>query len=322
MTPLERFAGFACASGLVVFSLLAQGCGKQPIMSPPDTVIAPPPPPPPSPPAPPPPPPSVVLTVAGNIATCSGVHDDLTSRLLDSLPGYVFTAGDNAFDNGTAQEYAECFGGSWGRHKSRIYAALGNHEYNTGNADGTFDYFGERAGPRGLGYYSVNVGDWHIIVLNDNAAFVPFGPTDTQTEWLREDLKANTRRCTMAIWHAPLFLSSRTENYTMNRSRQLFWDMLYLAGADVVVNGHQHHYERMAPMDPAGNPDSNGIRQFNVGTGGESTIMPDVAIHPQSQTRSIAFGVLKLTLREHDYDWQFLSIPGETYTDAGSGRCR
>ncbi|HXV85058.1 MAG TPA: PKD domain-containing protein [Gemmatimonadales bacterium] len=265
----------------------------------------------------------VVLAGAGNIATCGTNNDEATAKLLDALPGFVVVLGDNAYPGGTAGSYDNCFHPTWGRHRTRTAAVvLGNHEYSAGNADATFDYFGERAGPRGQGYYSFDRGDWHVIVLNDNASHVPYDAGSAQDTWLQADLAANTRRCTIALWHTPLFLSSNSSGYTTNPSRKILWDRLHAAGADIVVNGNQHHYERMAPMTPAGvRDDGAGIRQFNAGTGGESKALPTVAIHPNSEVRASSYGVLRLTLRSDGYDWQFLSIAGDPFTDSGSGTC-
>lgn len=265
---------------------------------------------------------SVVITMAGNIATCGTANDDLTATLLDTLPGYVFALGDNVVPNGTLDAYNNCYEPSWGRHKERTYAVLGNHEYGAGNADGAFTYFGESAGPAGLGYYSFDLGEWHIIVLNDNDAFVPYGPGSAQFEWLQADLAATTKQCTMALWHDPYFLSSNTAGFMVRPTRKLLWDVLYGAGVDVVVNSGQHHYERMTPMNPTGTPDeANGIRQFNVGTGGESLSEPTVAIHANSEARAAVYGVLTMRLRGTGYDWQFLAVPGASFTDSGSGTC-
>lgn len=264
-----------------------------------------------------------VLTGAANIAVCSSQNDEATAQILDGTPGTVIALGDNAMRNGTLANYASCYDPTWGRHKGRTYAALGNHDYDSSaTADGAFDYFGARAGPRPLGYYSVDVGAWHVIVLNDNDAFVPFGAGSAQEQWLANDLAQNTAQCTMAVWHQPRFLSSNTAGFTERPTRKVLWDRLYAAGVDVVLNGHQHHYERMAPMTPTGvRDDATGIRQFNVGTGGESVELPTVTVHPNSEVRAGVFGVLKLTLRPTRYDWEFVPIAGEAFRDAGSGTC-
>ncbi|MBI4421954.1 MAG: PKD domain-containing protein [Gemmatimonadetes bacterium] len=261
--------------------------------------------------------PEIVLG-AGNIATCGTDNDAATALVLDGQTGTVMPLGDNTL-HGTAADYASCYDPTWGRHQGRSYSVMGNHEYGPGTADPTFDYFGDRAGPRDKGYYSFDLGAWHVIVLND---MIPFGSGSEQEVWLRQDLAANTKRCTLAAWHAPRFLSSQTTGFTDRPSRKILWDDLYAAGADLVLNAQQHHYERLAPMDPAGNLDpARGIREFNVGTGGQSVELPTVAIHPNSEVRGAAFGVIKLTLRVGGYDWEFLAIGGQSFTDSGSGTC-
>lgn len=263
--------------------------------------------------------PEVVLT-AGDIASCGGDNDEATAQLLDRIPGTVLALGDNTV-HGTAVDYASCYDPTWGRHKTRTYTLLGNHEYAPGNADATFDYFGDRAGPRGKGYYSFDLGAWHIVVLNDNATFVPFAAGSEQEQWLRQDLAANSKRCTLAMWHAPRFLSSSEAGFTERPTRKVLWDDLYAAGAELVLNAQEHHYERFPQLDPDGRPDPvRGMREFNVGTGGESTAMPTV-INPNSEARSADFGVLKLTLRPDGYDWEFVPIAGASFTDSGSGTC-
>jgi len=263
------------------------------------------------------------LIGAGNIASCSSdaqARARATAALMDTITGTVFTAGDNAFENGTLSDYQNCYEPSWGHLKGRTRATLGNHEYyGSSSANGSFDYWGDRVGPRGLGYYSYDLGDWHVIHLNDNIAF---SSGSAQDQWLVADLARTTKACVIAIWHNPRFLSSNVAGWTSNGSAKILWDRLYAAGADVVVNGQQHDYERFAPMRPDGTPDAQyGIRQFNVGTGGESTFRPTVAIHPSSQAIGSDFGVLKLTLGAGTYSWKFMPIPGRSFTDAGSGSC-
>lgn len=265
---------------------------------------------------------AVVFSGAGNIATCGTNNDELTAQLLDDLPGYVFALGDQVIPRGNADSaYTACYEPSWGRHKSRTYAVLGNHEYGTGSADGTFRYFGQRSGDASQGYYSFDLGAWHVIVLNDNIDYVPLGAGSAQDAWLQADLAANTKKCTIAMFHQPYYLSSNTPGFTVRPTRRSVWRTLYAADVDVILNGHQHHYERMRAMDPEGNPDdAKGMVQFNVGTGGESIAMPTV-ISPFSESRGAVYGVLKLTLRATGYDWQFLAVPGASFTDSGSGTC-
>ncbi|PYP43187.1 MAG: hypothetical protein DMD43_00070, partial [Gemmatimonadetes bacterium] len=270
-----------------------------------------------------------IFVGAGNIGDCNATTDDATGALLDSIPGTVFTLGDNAFPRGGPADYANCFGPAWGRHKARTWATLGNHDYDTGTATAAFAYWGDRVGPNGTGYYSVNIGSWHVIVVNDagkysaNNTYSPWADGSPQEQWLRADLAANTQPCTLAMWHVPLFLSSNDLGYTVNDSHRNLWNDLFAARADVVLNGQQHHYERMAPMRPDGTrDDSLGIRQFNVGTGGgDGTVLPTLAIHPNSEVRAAAFGVLKLSLYPDHVEWQFVPVPGETFTDSGTQAC-
>ena len=264
-----------------------------------------------------------VILAAGNIATCSSTNDEATAALLDDLEGTVFTLGDNAFPSGSAEAYTTCYDASWGRHKNRTYAVLGNHEYVAGTAQHSFDYFGDRAGPP-VGYYSLDLGDWHIIVLNIHDYSVgeqlPFEGS-AQDSWLQADLAANSKPCTLAMWHAPRFFSSNTLNYTSNAYVTAVWNRLYAAGVDVVLNGHQHQYERFPPMTPTGARDEvRGIRQFNAGTGGESVEMP-IAFADQSEILSDAFGVLKLTLDNGHYTWEFVPVVPGQLSDTGSGTC-
>jgi PKD repeat protein len=269
---------------------------------------------------------AVTVLTAGDIAECgSNNRDEETAKLIDAElvnhPGAVlFTLGDNAYPNGRTQDYANCYNPTWGRHKARTYANLGNHEYDTGNATATWDYFGDRAGPRGKGYYSVDLGDWHIIVLNDNKSFVPFAAGSAQDQWLVADLAANTKPCIMAIWHQARFYSSDNST-TVRSSWKILWDRLWAAGADVVLHGHQHRYERFAPMRPDGTrDDASGIRQFIVGTGGEGTGEP-LTIAANSEAVAATIGIMKLTLGSGGYDWVFKPIPGHTFTDSGSATC-
>lgn len=267
---------------------------------------------------------NIVFMGAGNIGDCGSQNDNRTAALINAEPGaVVFTLGDNAFPNGTGGDYDSCYSPSWGQFKSRTHPTLGNHEYSMGNADGAFDYFGDAAGQRGKGWYSYDVGQWHVIVLNDNLTFVQFGPGSEQGQWLASDLAANTKKCTIAMWHVPLWQSSNTSGGLSNSERKPLWDALYAAGVEIVLNAQPHHYERLKPMTPSGSVDeARGIREFIVGTGGgEGTILPTVAIHPNSEVRSDVFGVLKLTLKPDSYDWAFVPIAGQSFSDSGSGTC-
>lgn len=237
--------------------------------------------------------------------------------MLDGIPGTVFTTGDNAYMDGSLKNFAECYEPNWGRHKNRTYPSPGNHEYHTSGAAGYFQYYGSRAGPPGLGYYSFNLGNWHIVSLNSNVARAA---GSAQLTWLRTDLENNRRLCTLAYWHHPLFSSGPNGP---DGSMRDTWRLLHEFNVDVVMNGHEHLYERFAPQDPDGQPDAaRGIRQFTVGTGG--AVLYGLAVRrPNSEALISAYGVLKLTLRASDYQWQFIPTSGSgSAGDAGTDRCR
>jgi hypothetical protein len=258
-----------------------------------------------------------VLVGAGDIADCGQSGDEATADLLDGIPGTVFTTGDNAYESGTAAQFAECYDPGWGRHKDRTRPVPGNHDYGTTGASG---YFGEAAGDPSKGYYSYDLGGWHVVAVNSNCEQVGgCGPGSPMVSWLKRDLAANPTDCTLAYWHHPLFSSGEHGNETRMRA---VWSTLYRANADVVVNGHDHDYERFAPQTPGGKLDrARGIREFVVGTGGRE-LRPFDGVKPNSRARSArAFGVLKLTLGAHAYNWKFVPVAGETFTDSGTGRC-
>lgn len=257
-----------------------------------------------------------VLVGAGDIAKCTLQGDEATADLLDGIAGTVFTAGDNAYEDGTVQEFLDCYDPSWGRHKARTRPSAGNHEYNTAGADGYYGYFGSAAGDPAEGYYSYELGDWHVVVLNSNIAR---DATSPQIAWLTNDLAASSAQCTVAYWHHPRFTSGF---HRSDESVGPMWDVLHAAGAEVVINGHDHHYERFGPQDPAGNADPDtGIREFIVGTGG-TDLFPAPFLESNSEVRSAnSHGVLKLTLRSGAYDWEFIPVAGATFTDSGTGVC-
>ena len=197
----------------------------------------------------------VVLVGAGDIALCDGMNDEATAALLAERPGVVFTLGDNAYDDGSAEDFRDCFGPSWGRVKDRIELPVpGNHEYDTRDAAAYKEYFGERAVRNGATWYSVDLGAWHVVVLDSTCNRVEggCGPDSPQLAWLRDDLAASDARCTLALFHHPRFSSG---DHGSDDDVAPFWDVLYAAGADLVLNGHEHDYERFAPQDPAGNAD-------------------------------------------------------------------
>lgn len=262
-----------------------------------------------------------VLVGAGDIADCNRPYDEATADLLDGIEGVVFTTGDNAYPSGTPEQFRQCYEPSWGRHKARTRPSAGNHDYDTEGAAGYFDYFGAAAGDPQIGYYSYDLGQWHIVVLNSNCGDVAGGcdAGSPQEEWLRQDLEDNPRRCTLAYFHHPRFRS--TGPGRDNTVLDLWW-VLYDHDVDVVLNGHDHNYARFAPQDPEGNADSeNGIRQFIVGTGGRNLRPVADSIENGEVLSDESHGVLKLVLQSTSYKWEFIPIVGETFTDAGSDKC-
>jgi hypothetical protein len=259
-----------------------------------------------------------IFVGAGDISSCSSSGDEATALLLDGIGGTVFTLGDNAYEDGSATQYANCYDPTWGRHKARTRPAPGNHEYHTAGAPDYYAYYGANAGPSGLGYYSFDFGDWHIISLNSN---IPMSAGSVQEQWLRADLAASTKRCTLAYWHHPLFSSGAVHgNQTQT---QPLWQALYDAGADLVLSAHEHIYERFAPQTPAGVADATrGIREILVGSGGRSHYALMATPVANSEVRNNdTWGVLKLTLSAGAYSWNFVPVAGMTFTDQGSGTC-
>ena len=260
-----------------------------------------------------------VLVGAGDIGDCDTQDDSGTATLFDAIEGTVFTAGDNAYRSGKVQEFATCFDETWGRHRDRIRPAPGNHDWRTADLAGYFGYFGAAAqGPGGTPWYAYDLGTWHVIVLDSECDKTGgCGPDSAQGQWLAADLAASTSRCTAAIWHHPRFSSGDHGN---DRDVAPFWTAMHAAGVDVVVNGHDHDYERFGPQDPDGNADAaTGIREFVVGTGG-TELRPFVDTKANSELRILDHGVLILTLRDGGYDWEFRSTANEAL-DRGSGAC-
>jgi alkaline phosphatase len=261
-----------------------------------------------------------VLVGAGDISECHSSGDSATARLVGSIGGTVFTLGDNAYKSGTAKQFRNCYGPTWGRFKGRTRPAVGNHEYHSQGADGYFDYFGGKAGPRGKGWYSYSAGSWHVVVLNSNCGKVGCRKGSEQERWLRANLASHNNKCTLAYFHHARFSSDR-EHGTSPEVGDL-WETLYDYGADLVLSGHAHSYERFAPQNPWGKADPNhGIRQIVVGTGGAGNYrMGSPRAHSQVRN-SNTFGVLKLTLKSGGYDWRFMPVAGKKFRDSGSGSC-
>ncbi len=260
---------------------------------------------------------SVVLVGAGDIANCEMLGGArATAALLDQIEGTVFTLGDHAYPRGTAKELKDCYEPTWGRHKARTRPTVGNHDLMTNRGQPYYEYFGDNAGPRGRGYYSYNLGAWHIISLNGTAVV---DARSEQASWLREDLADHPTDCVLAYWHMPLFSSG--PHGGSPEMKEVF-KILYEAGADVVVNSHDHLYERFAPLNEKGEPDpERGVRVFLVGTGGAGVYnVKKIAKHSEVQNNT-AYGVLKFTLSKGNYAWEFIPMAGQTFTDSGSAVC-
>lgn len=331
---LRRAAAGTVTIAGVIGVVLAGGCtDKAPPVGPDtipvdtvDTIIPPPPPPLPLPPA--------ILLAAGDIADCRLPHDSLTALLLDAVPDssaqgwpvVVAPLGDNVYDNGTDTEYANCYAPNWGRHRYRSRPAPGNHDYNTPGATGYYNYFGLLAGPAGKGWYSYDIGRWHIVVLNSNwhsPTRVDNSANSEQMNWLRADLAATTKVCQAVYFHHPHFSSS---NRTADTGMVHAWRIMYAAGVELVLNGHDHAYERFAPMDADGDRDDAwGVRQITSGMAGTGATggTPFGAIHRSSEARqNTVTGILKVTLDSTFYRWEFVSAPGRgPYTDEGRTDC-
>jgi hypothetical protein len=263
----------------------------------------------------------VTLVGAGDIGDCSTTADAATAALVADIPGVVFTLGDNAYDKGSAKNFADCYAPTWGEFRSRTRPVPGNHDYATKGAQGYFDYVGGAAGPPDRGYYAYDLGAWRIYSLNSNCSAIGgCGPDAAQYKWLVSDLDAHATQCVAAFWHHPRFSSGVHGNYPRMAA---IWSALYAAGAELVVVGHDHDYERIGPVDADGRPDAaHGIREIVVGTGGTKLRSFGDTILAISQVRDdTSHGVLQLTLYPGSYDWRFVPIAGNTFTDSGSSPC-
>jgi hypothetical protein len=248
------------------------------------------------------------LIAVGDIASCASDGDEQTAALVSKLEGTIAVLGDIAYESGSAADFANCFLPSWRRLVPRIRAALGNHEYSTGTAAAAIDLFRL---PK-QGWYSYRLGTWHVIVLNSNCDEIGgCGPQSPEWRWLRADLRTHANRCTLAYWHHPRFSSGE---HGSDVAYAAFWDLLARARADVVLVGHDHDYERFAPL--------KGIRSFVVGTGGKSHYRVGPPRAGSRVRNDDTFGVLRMTLRPAGYDWAFVPVEGGNFRDAGTAACR
>ena len=278
----------------------------------------------------PPPPPSgdPTMLLAGDQHACQAAPGALSAvaQLIDSLDPSgvdpIASLGDESGEQGTATEFSSCFDPVWGRFKPRVRPAIGNHDWGTGNANGYFGYWGAAAGPVNKGWYSYELGTWHVVVLSSYCGEVGgCGGGSPQTQWLKQDLAAHRTQCTLAYWHHPYFKSSPQPGTSGNTSA--FWSVLYSYGADVIVNAHVHMYERFAPQDPSGKATASGIREFIVGTGGAEHHSYSSRAANSEAIDNTTWGVLALTLHPGSYDWRFVPAGGAfgSFTDAGTGSC-
>ena len=256
-----------------------------------------------------------VILAAGDIAERGGKMREtgaLVAAAVAASPGaLVLALGDNAYDSGTRQELEDHFQPSWGGFKDRLWTCPGNHDYRSADALPHYDFFGTRAGPDRRGYYSLNVGAWHLVCLNSEIAR---GQGSDQIKWLNEDLRRNKDRPILAFLHKPRFSSGTHGN---DASQIDFWHALFQRNAEIVLCGHDHHYERFDPQDPESNFVARGIREFLIGTGGKGLRNSRKKEKPSVVRRFDTHGVLQLTLHKDSYDWTFLAV-GSGFVDASS----
>ncbi len=254
---------------------------------------------------------ATTLLAVGDIGSCDGIADEAVASLASALPGTIAVLGDIAYPDGSAENFASCFDPAWGPMRERMRPAPGNHEYQTTDASGYFSYFGALAGTPGEGWYSYDLGAWHLIVLNSNCAFVGCEEGSAQHDWLVADLLANPETCTLTYWHHPRFSSGRHGD---DPQTDALWHALADAGADLVLGGHDHSYERIGPID--------SMRSFVVGTGGRSLYeFPRPALARTERRVNDSYGLLMLTLRDGEFSWQFVPAAGSTLRDSGTAPC-
>ena len=260
--------------------------------------------------------PTRILLAVGDIASCDASADELVGELAARLPGTIALLGDIAYDRGSLDDFLNCFDPTWGQLRGRLRPAPGNHEYETKAATGYFAYFGAAVGDPDEGWYSYDLGLWHVVVLNSNCGAIGgCGRGSRELDWLQQDLAASGASrpgaCTLAYWHHPRWSSGRHGTDDMTDA---LWDALAAAGADVVLFGHDHDYERIGPID--------GIRSFVVGTGGRSLYDWPGPPLPQTEVRANdTYGLLELTLRDGKYSWQFVAASGGSFSDSGTAEC-
>jgi hypothetical protein len=257
---------------------------------------------------------TAVLVGAGDVGWCGSSGVAQTARIIDNIQGQVILPGDLAYMRASADDYRRCFDPEWGRFRSRWRPVPGNHEYENPGAQAYFNYFGGAAGPPGLGYYAFRAATWHVLMMNSN---VPMTTGSAQYDWAERELRNNRTRCTAAVWHHPL--ASSGPNGLNGHVRDV-WHLLQQHGAEIVVSGHDHFYERFAPQDHDYRYTPAGIRQFVVGTGGAPVYRP-VTRAPNTEAIVQAHGVLKLTLAPTTFEWEFIEASTGRTIDRGADNC-
>jgi calcineurin-like phosphoesterase family protein len=310
VSPARRRTAPTFLVVLLATLLIALGCGSERTASSPEEVAR-----------------SPVVVAAGDIgADCrpeGGGAAEATAELVSDIQGTVLALGGLTLPRGSAESFRECYNLSWGYFKGRTKPVPGNHEYYTQGAAGYFDYFGKAAGDPDRGYYSYNLGRWHIVALNSNCGQIDgCEASSPQGRWLKADLAANKdKSCTLAYMHHPRFSSGEVTGGNSHEVRPL-WEALYEAGAEVVLSAHELNYERFAPQTSGGRErPERGIRQFVVGTGGRGHYPIVEPIANSEVHNDETYGVLKLTLNPKSYEWRFVPVEGETFSDSGSARC-
>jgi hypothetical protein len=251
-----------------------------------------------------------VLLGVGDIGWCGGDADERVAQLAADLPGTIAMLGDDVYPEGTAANYAQCLAPSWGPMLGRTRPAIGNHDYVRGDASAYFSFFGSSAGTDGEGWYSYDLGAWHVVVLNSNCGIVGCDAGSPQMSWLESDLSAHPSACLLAYWHHPRWSSGR---HGSNAFMDPLWSRLVDAGVDVVLNGHDHSYEHVA---------ADGVDEFVVGTGGRSLYRFESDPLPQTVVRhERSYGLFYLALGDGTFRWEFLPVGATTFADSGSGSC-
>jgi len=261
----------------------------------------------------------------GGKGTPDWCHMEKTAELAKGEhPTAVLMLGDAQYESGRLDAFQRSYDKSWGTFKQVVHPVVGNHEYHSDAARAYWEYFGQAAGPAGKGYYAFELGGWHLIALNSNCSHVSCAPGSEQEKGLKSELAAHPHECTLAFWHAPRFSSGLHGDTTAFAA---FWHDLYESGADVVLNGHDHDYERFAPQTPGGvRNEERGIREFVVGTGGKNLrgFARSTPFHrnPNSEAlQAVTFGVLRLDLYPTGYHWKYVAEDAKAFSDEGWGSC-